>query len=170
MRAVANLRQQIQRVHSSAGQIVRVLDFNQPRRRPVRTQRPNLAFESTPSDRMPVRRCNRPSHTPRKPRHHRQFVVQDVAPRLADHLLPMLGVKLDRDGVSHRARRHEREPLPCLGFPPRVLPAGSPSDLRHTRRPRPRASAIACRISGVGFVTVSLRKSIMRPRTPGTLR
>ena len=41
-------------------------------------------------------------------RHHRHLVLEDVAARLADHLLPVMGVQLDRDLVAHGSAGHKQ--------------------------------------------------------------
>ena len=90
----------------------------------------------------------------------RHLPIQDVRLRLADHLLPMLRMDPRCNQIPHRPGRHKdrrlapehlRRPLFQL-VDGRVFPyTSSPTS----------ASAIAIRIAFEGFVTVSLRKSII---------
>ena len=80
--------------------------------------------------------------------------------RFADHLLAMLGMQLDADGVAHRAGRHEQRRFLARDLRGALLQAidgrvfainvVAHFGFGHGRR-----------MAGVGLVTVSLRRSII---------
>ena len=108
--AVADLVEDLRRSDRSARHVVRVLQRDQAGLRRVIALAAQLRLDVLPGEDA-VFGPHRARHHAGEVRHHRHLVVEDVAALLADDLLPMRGVQLDRDLVAHGSAGHEQRRL-----------------------------------------------------------
>ncbi len=109
-RASPDLFQHRKRRYRAAGHIVRVFEADQSSLRTVVDLRADRRLDVVPRQNASLRR-NRPRQAAGERRHHRHLPVEHMRPRLADDLLPMLGMQTNRNLVSHRAGGDEDRSL-----------------------------------------------------------
>ena len=104
---MADLLDRLHRRHRAARHIVRVFERDQARPGAMRAVRTHHRANRAPGQHA-VFGPHRPRQASGEPRHHRQFPIEYVRPRLADHLLPVPRIHFDTDRVAHRPSGHEQ--------------------------------------------------------------
>src|SRR6185437_3620911 len=96
--------------HRPAGHIVRVFERNHSRLWPIIGPRQNLRSYLVPSQNSAFAH-SRARLAAGKGRHHRHLPVENMRPRLADNLIALPRVNMNRNLVSHRPRRNQHRRL-----------------------------------------------------------
>jgi hypothetical protein len=106
VRGVAYLAHCAHGVHRSTRHIMSLLDGHRPVAR-YKGHRAEVSNDLANREQSPFR-IDGADHAAAEPGHHREFVIQQVGARIANHLLSVLREQLDGDRVPHGAGRNEQ--------------------------------------------------------------